>query len=308
MNGNEANAFEADAPGNTVQTTKPKNACKYLVLLLNDKCILMNQVSELMSSASELAKHDSHLAKKPYKTATFHSLHSNSPLSGTLATTQLTSDRRDELLAYIKESNQSSVIYSSDQWVLIKDLYPKASVHCLLIPKDPEFYTQHPYRAFANRHFLQNARNEVNKAVQVVSGELRRLHGSHSKTERIRIAAMESDDPPDVLPQGRDWSKEIIVGVHGYPSMNHLHIHVLSKDRFSPYMKHAKHYNTFQTKFFVPLEDFPLDEDDERWQPEKLKEYTDGNLICWRCDKNFKRSFAKLKDHLAVEFGEWRKI
>lgn len=260
-----------------------------------------------MASASKSLKPDRESMKKSYKIATFQSLHSNSPLSGSLATTELNSDRRDELLGYIKDPAHQSVIYSDEHWVLIKDKYPKSSVHCLLLPRNPDFYPQHPYRAFSDPEFLQSTRDEVQKAVLIVCGELRRIHGSHSKTERIRIEAMESDDPPEVLPPGRDWNKDVLVGVHGYPSMNHLHIHILSKDRFSPCMKHAKHYNTFQTKFFVPLDDFPLDENDPRWQPERLKEYTDGDLICWKCGRNFKRSFKKLEEHLGIEFEDWRK-
>lgn len=33
---------------------------------------------------------------------------------------------------------------------------------------------------------------------------------------------------------------------------------------------------------------------------------TNGDLICWRCGKNFRRKFKKLKDHLAVEFDAWK--
>lgn len=105
------------------------------------------------------------------------------------------------------------------------------------------------------------------------------------------------------LPKGRDWSKEVKVGVHAHPSMNHLHIHVLSVDRFSECMKHRKHYNSFATDFFVPLEDFPLAEDDVR----RKQEYLNQDLKCWRCGKNFGNKFARLKEHLAEEFEEWRK-
>jgi aprataxin len=119
---------------------------------------------------------------------------------------------------------------------------------------------------------------------------------------------MEADDPPDELPKGRDWTKDVRVGVHAYPSMNHLHIHILSVDRHSIFMKKPGHYNSFNTKFFVPLEDFPLTAGDDRYQPDMLKKFNHGDLICWKCGKNFARRFARLKEHLDKEFLEWRYI
>lgn len=67
------------------------------------------------------------------------------------------------------------------------------------------------------------------------------------------------------VPPGRDWESEVLVGVHTHPSMNHLHVHVLSRDRHSERMKHRKHYNSFATPFFVPVEEFPLRSGDARW-------------------------------------------
>ncbi|SZF06048.1 unnamed protein product [Blumeria hordei] len=40
--------------------------------------------------------------------------------------------------------------------------------------------------------------------------------------------------------QARDWWGEVMAGVHSRPSMNHLHIHVLSVDRHSKCLKHRK--------------------------------------------------------------------
>ena len=236
-----------------------------------------------------------------------HSVHSNSPLSSTLATDKTTGQVTDGLLSYIlKPENNPRVIYYTDDWVLIKDLYPKSSVHFLLLPRRPEFFRLHPFRAFKNATFLGHARLEAAKAVSIAASELRRLHGSYSSKEKPRVQAMMLDDPPQELPEGRDWMNEIKVGVHAYPSMNHMHIHIISDDRHSPCLRHAKHYNTFNTPFFVLLDDFPLDEHDDRWDPEKLGEYTKGDLICWRCGSNYKRSFSKLKEHLEQEFLQWR--
>jgi len=146
------------------------------------------------------------------------------------------------------------------------------------------------------------------RATEIAASELCRLYGSTSRQEKPRIAAMEADHPPDELPQGRDWTKDVRVGVHSYPSMNHLHIHILSVDRHSIFMNKAAHYNSFNTKFFVNLEEFPLSPNDDRYRPGVLKSYTDGDLICWRCGQNFGRRFARLKEHLEKEFVEWKHV
>ena len=138
----------------------------------------------------------------------------------------------------------------------------------------------------------------------MVAEELRRLFGRDSAAEGSRRAAIE--DGAEIVPQGRDWEAEVMVGVHAGPSMSHLHVHVLSRDRVSKSMKHGKHYNSFNTGFFVGLEELPLQKGDVRWRKDRgggLRE----DLKCWRCGRGFTNKFAKLKKHLDEEFEEWKK-
>jgi aprataxin len=213
---------------------------------------------------------------------------------------------RDGLLAYINDPQTyppSRVISYNDSWVLIHDMYPKSSVHLLLMPRDEKYYGQHPFDAFNDAEFLASAKIEVAKAESIVASELRRLYGQFSTTEKARIEAMDADDPPDELPAGRDWSKEVMTGIHANPSMNHLHIHILSKDRHSQTLRHRKHYNSFNTRFFVPLQDFPISMEDDRRHAGR---YLSDDMKCWRCDKSFTNKFKKLKEHLEVELDEWK--
>jgi aprataxin len=214
---------------------------------------------------------------------------------------------KDGLLAYIKNPETfaaSRVIKYDDDWVLIHDLYPKSSIHLLLLPRNPKHYDAHPYEACKDIAFLAAAKVEIEKAREIVASELRRLYGKDSASEQVRVQAMESEDPPATLPEGRDWSSEVMIGVHANPSMNHMHIHILSKDRHSVALRHRKHYNSFNTRFFVPVDDLPLEEDDERNHAGK---FLSDDMTCWRCGKNFKNQFAKLKVHLEEEFQAWKK-
>ena len=217
---------------------------------------------------------------------------------------------REGLEAYIAAPEsfpQSKVIYHNEDWVLIRDLYPKASVHLLLLPRNLEISNTLPYDAFESHpELLANAKEEAEKAAKIAASELRRQYSSVSASEKRRVEAMEADDPPTELPEGRDWKKDIKIGIHMRPSMSNLHIHIISRDMHSASMKHRKHYNSFNTPFFVPLADFPLKAGhDASLHGER---YMEMDMKCWRCGKNFGNQFKKLKDHLESEWEEWKKM
>ena len=164
----------------------------------------------------------------------------------------------------------------------------------------------HPFVAFSDPVFLAFVRAEVTKLRTLVAKELRRKYGKFSAKDRAREEAMAADPPPEVLPEGRDWEKEVMCGVHAGPSMKHLHVHVLSVDRVSECMRHRKHYNSFATPFFVGMEDFPLEEGDVRRHPGR-EGYLKTEFRCWRCGKGFGNRFKRLKEHLEEEFEVWKK-
>ncbi|WEW61265.1 aprataxin-like protein [Emydomyces testavorans] len=215
---------------------------------------------------------------------------------------------RDALGAYIEKPESSpGVIYHTDDFVAITDLYPKSSLHILLLPRDWSKSRLHPFEAFEDAEFLAKVQTETKKLQKIAASELRRMYGKSSLSETARSEAMDADPPPDELPPGRDWEKEIMCGVHAHPSMNHLHIHVLSKDRYSPCLKHRKHYNSFATPFFVPIDDLPLDPYDARRHPGR-EGYLQRDLKCWKCGSNFGNKFTELKDHLRQEFEAWKRL
>ena len=252
--------------------------------------------------------------KKPDKHSNSRKVpHSNTPQADPALNT--TFYGRDGLGAYIASPESfptSRVIYHDEHFVVIKDLFPKASVHLLLLPRDPSKQLLHPFDAFEDQTFLKEVQSQVRKLRLLVAKELRRLYGKYSAQDQKRQKAIEDSDP-DVdyensadVPPGRDWSQSIISGIHLGPSMKHLHVHVLSIDRHSECMRHRKHYNSFSTPFLVDVEDFPLDKDDKRRHPGRER-YLDRDLKCWRCGREFGNKFARLKQHLEEEYNEWKK-
>ncbi|CAK7222457.1 aprataxin-like protein [Sporothrix curviconia] len=242
------------------------------------------------------------------------------------------------------------VISYSDNFVRIHDKFPKASVHCLLLPRDRSIYKEHPIVLLSRRDaegvaFLETVRAEAEKLKGIVAGELRRRFGQFSAADAKREAVLRGDAEPTAgqLPTGRDWSKEVIVGVHARPSMSHVHVHVFSRDMHSEKLRHRKHYNSFTTPFLVRLDEFPLAPDDPR-QPyagraqgglsadmandadgdntgdsgndgsegesegkRQHLDYLQNDMRCWRCGKNFGNKFQELKRHLDIEFEAWKK-
>ncbi|KAI5367688.1 putative aprataxin, HIT-like superfamily [Septoria linicola] len=197
----------------------------------------------------------------------------------------------------------SRVVYYNDKFVVINDMFPKASIHLLILPRDPEKNILRPQEAFDDQKFLEECRLEEAKVREIVAEELRRRFGQYSKAEQSRIQAMDAAEPPEVLPAGRDWAQGVKSGIHANPSMNHLHIHVMSKDMVSEPMKKSHHYLSFTTDFFVGLEQFPLAKDDYR---RRYRSFREHGMLCWRCGKDFGHEVKKLKLHLESELEEWK--
>lgn len=219
---------------------------------------------------------------------------------------------RDGLGVYLDDPSSfpaSRVIYYNDDFVAINDLYPKASVHALLLPRSRKHNLLHPFEAFEDPEFLASVQKETLKLKDMVASELRRRFGRDSRAESRREAVLNGDAEPDDsgdLPPGRDWAAEVKTGIHAHPSMNHLHVHVFSRDMHSPCLKHRKHYNSFNTPFLIDVADFPLAKDDPRWHPGHAG-YMKKDLACWRCGMNYKNQFQQLKQHLGMEFEAWKK-
>ena len=53
------------------------------------------------------------------------------------------------------------VIFYKDDFVIINDLYPKASIHLLLLPRSSEYTKLPPMTAFRDLKFLENVKSEA---------------------------------------------------------------------------------------------------------------------------------------------------
>ena len=108
------------------------------------------------------------------------------------------------------------IVSSNEAAVMIKDMYPKARHHYLVLPRDhiPNLTSLTPSHIPLLHNMLQLARDYVS--------ELKK-----PTTDQFKF------------------------GFHAVPSMARLHMHVVSRDLDSPSLKHKKHWNSFTTGFFI---------------------------------------------------------
>ncbi|KND05106.1 uncharacterized protein SPPG_00780 [Spizellomyces punctatus DAOM BR117] len=122
------------------------------------------------------------------------------------------------------ESFNSDVVkHYDDRTVTIADLFPKAKCHFLVMP-----------------------RQIINDFEDLTLEHLTVLDDLRERAEQL-IASHHEQDP----------SLTFKCGFHALPSMRQLHLHVISTDFCSPNMFKSgqrKHWNSYNTSFFVPLE------------------------------------------------------
>ena len=154
-------------------------------------------------------------------------------------------------------------VNSTNDLVTIKDKYPKARHHYLVLPK----------KQLPN---LQSLTKEDLDLLTMMDSEAARLTASHP-------------------------SSQFQVGYHAVPSMAQVHLHVISLDFDSPCLKHKKHWNSFTTPYFIPSSEVirQLEENGKIEKPDKdlSKSWLDTPLKCYQCDYTPK-NFPDLKQHI----------
>ncbi|XP_063243236.1 aprataxin [Bacillus rossius redtenbacheri] len=147
--------------------------------------------------------------------------------------------------------------------VVIRDKYPKAEYHYLVLPKED----------IPTMDRLTNSHLNLLKHIQEV-GE--------------RLASVNSQ-------------RTFKLGYHAVPSMSHIHLHVISDDFNSPWLKTKKHWNSFTTEYFVPSESVISQvEKYKKFAPaskEKSKLLLEKPLACHKCSF-LPGNMPKLKSHL----------
>ncbi|OWF53592.1 aprataxin-like [Mizuhopecten yessoensis] len=155
--------------------------------------------------------------------------------------------------------------YVDEKVVIIKDKYPKAKHHFLVMPKE-------------NIPNLNSLKPE----------HLELLEYLHEKGEEVIHRT--------------DETLKFRLGYHAVPSMSHLHLHVISQDFDSPCLKNKKHWNSFTTEYFFDSEDIMKmlkEKGKVQLDSSKFQDVLKRNLRCHVCRKDFS-TMPALKTHIKV--------
>ena len=162
-------------------------------------------------------------------------------------------------------SDHHLFIYSDDRVIVIKDKYPKAKYHFLVLPKQRILGLQ--CVDISHLELLQHMQHVGENIVNMANKEL-----------KFRL------------------------GFHTVASMNQLHLHVISEDFNSPCVKTKKHWNSFTTPFFLHssrviymLKEIGHVKIDEQ----AAAKYLIQQLKCHICDKVF-QTVPSLRSHIVL--------
>ncbi|XP_031727326.1 aprataxin isoform X1 [Anarrhichthys ocellatus] len=159
-------------------------------------------------------------------------------------------------------------VYKDDKVVVIKDKYPKARYHWLVLP----WQTISSLKALSEEHC------DLVKHMQQVADQM-------------------VQQCPDAS------SLRFRTGYHAIPSMSHVHLHVISQDFDSPCLKNKKHWNSFTTDYFMESRDViqMLETNGRVNVKEGTSELLKLPLRCHMCRKDIP-TIPALKEHLKSHF------
>ncbi|KAL6256246.1 hypothetical protein P5V15_012362 [Pogonomyrmex californicus] len=159
-------------------------------------------------------------------------------------------------------------IKEDDKIVVIKDKYPKAQFHYLVLPKENILSIWHVKKD--HQDLLMHMHN-------VACGLV------------------------------KDQTDEFIIGYHAMPSMQRLHLHLISTDFNSPCLKTKSHWNSFTTPFFLHSSNVcrELREEGEikKISMQKCMDYLKTDLKCYKCSMQPK-NMPDLKRHLLTHINK----
>ena len=90
------------------------------------------------------------------------------------------------------------------------------------------------------------------------------------------------------------------IGFHAIPSMNQVHLHVISDDFDSDKLKNKKHWNSFTTEFFIKVPDYIRNIEEHgkvSFDKKYYEELTKSPLKCHKCSQQ-QSNLPKLKLHI----------
>ena len=173
--------------------------------------------------------------------------------------------------------SKEELLTINDACFAIKDKFPKAKFHALVLPRSPKF--KHPFDLFKEGGGEFGGNN--NDERQIVWDGM------------VRVALDIVKDQLQNLPPGTKFR----VGFHLKPSMEPAHLHVISQDFVSEKLTTKQHWHTFTNDdFFVDF--FKAVTMTRRWDDSRSEQIVKSNdLRCHKCNSSC-ANMPQLKRHI----------
>ncbi|CAG2118664.1 unnamed protein product [Medioppia subpectinata] len=173
--------------------------------------------------------------------------------------------------ALLNSMKDKSIIVLKDELItIIKDKYPKSRHHLLVIP---------------------NKYSHLDSVEDLNANDVQLIDYMTAKAKQIS--------------QDLDPSIEFRFGFHTIPSQRPLHLHVISQDFDSKYLKTKKHYNSFTTRFFIDskhvIENLKNTGKVDTIARQECEQLLKQDLICHFCRSKL-LNMPNLRTHLLTHF------
>lgn len=158
------------------------------------------------------------------------------------------------------------VIESDSLTVTIKDAYPKARHHYLILPKE-----------------------HITSLCSLTAKHIDLLKHMDERSQSF-IKRLVDKNP----------NLEFRYGYHAVPSMNQLHMHIISQDFDSSFLKTKKHWNSFTSDFFIDSQriiDMLKTQGKIEFDRTKFEHLLKSDLHCHKCGCSLK-TMPALKVHI----------
>ncbi|SCU95762.1 LAMI_0F03664g1_1 [Lachancea mirantina] len=194
---------------------------------------------------------------------------------------------------YPERYTHDVIFYDSDV-VIVRDKFPKSQGHLLVMPRDSDITDLDP--TLIDNKIKSKLQPAIDRALDVIYKEFHERYGlKESSRKKPFLTNAEYENKQYFIDNFTQ------VGIHGAPSMNNLHVHIMTRDFKSPSLKNKKHFNSFTTEFFVNWVKLPLNQKPDETFLEKIV-IKQTEMKCVYCGQNFKNRFSELKLHLDREF------
>ena len=143
-----------------------------------------------------------------------------------------------ESIARAPERHRDVVVLATPTVLGIKDKYPKSRHHWLIVPRKPicDIFAL----SRAHLQLLTQMKQAADELVSRVTTRVTMTTSDISPSQEVTTAATSTG------PQAN-----FSIGFHAVPSMSQVHLHVISHDFDSPWLKTKKHWNSFTTPFLL---------------------------------------------------------